>query len=70
MSDGKVTYTDAQTFAWIMGERGPQPVIWNDDFALPYSKGRTILFSKNMDKDDENKTLDELAVMYPCPVNA
>lgn len=66
-TNSKVSYTDEETFAWVMGEKGPQPVIWNNDFALPYTKNRTVLFSKKISQEDKGLSLDKLAELYPCP---
>lgn len=62
-----IKYTDKRVFAWIWGEKGPVPQLWNKDFNDCHNGGKNKKIYFKVDVDDPKLTLDALIVRYPRP---
>lgn len=65
----EIKYTDKRVFAWVWGERGPVPQVWNKDFDQGHNGGKGKKIYLRAEVDDPKLTLDELIAMNPLPEN-
>jgi hypothetical protein len=53
---------------WIAGLRGPEPQLWPEKAVDGAGKPKSVLATHTLD-DYDRRSLRELAIAYPAPVN-